>query len=175
MKSAAAVAILPWVLATGLAACGEDERGRGAGEPGDIQVSADQEQAMCDMLIATVGTGPVPITAGADMESAPGIDAQPGKKPVTLTDFEGQNGGYLRLSIDPANNTPVFIMFDDPMPFEVVREDGEVVDFDDAAEGSDLCDAAAGRYTWWVSVSENYLLFGPTEQLNFDLVLEVVD
>jgi len=57
----------------------------------------------------------------------------------------------------------------------VVREDGEVVEFHDAAEGSDLCDAAAGRYTWWVTGSTNYLLFGPTAQLNFDLVLETVD
>ena len=174
MKSAAAVAILPLVLAMGLAACGADERG-GAGEPADIEVTADQEQAMCDVLTTTVGTGPIPVTTSADMESAPGIDAQPGKKPVTLTDFEGQNGGYLRLSIDPANNTPVFIMFDDPMPFEVVREDGEVVDFDDAAEGSDLCAAAGGRYTWFVSSSTNYLAFGPTENVNFDLMLETVD
>jgi hypothetical protein len=35
--------------------------------------------------------------------------------------------------------------------------------------------AAGGRYTWFVSSSTNYLEFGPTENVNFDLVLETVD
>jgi hypothetical protein len=173
MKSAAMPAIFSWAFAVGLAACGDDSRGNNTAA--DIVVSAEQEQSMCDILTATVGTGPVPALAGADMESASAINAQPGKKPITLTDFEGQHGGYVRLSIDPASYTPVILMFDDSMPFEVVREDGEVVDFHEAADSSDLCPAAGGRYTWSVHESTNYLVFGPTDHVNFDLVLETID
>jgi hypothetical protein len=173
MKTAAIRTISSLVLATGLSACDLDSRGDNTAA--DFDVSAEQEQSMCDILTATVGTGPVPALAGADMESASAISAQPGKKPITLTDFEGQHGGYVRLSIDPASYTPVFLMFDDAMPFEVVREDGEAVDFHDAADSSDLCPAAGGRYTWAVSESTNYLVFGPTDNVNFDLVLETID
>lgn len=173
MKTAAIRTISSFVLATGLAACGEDTRGNDGAT--DIEVSAEQEQSMCDILTEPVGTGPIPALAGADMESASAINAQPGRKPITLTDFDGQHGGYVRLSIDPTSYTPVFLMFDEAMPFEVVREDGEVVEFHEAADSSDLCPAAGGRYAWSVHESPNYLVFGPTDNVDFYLVLETVD
>jgi len=175
MKTTAVLVISFWALAACLAACGSGGRGDDDANAPDIDVTAEQEQAMCDLLNTDVGTTPATANAGADMESAPGINAQPGKKPIHLTDFEGQKGGYLRLTIDPALSSPVLLMFEDVMPFQVVREDGEAVDLHDAAESSELCPAAGGRYTWFVSGSTNYLVFGPTDNVNFDLVLETVD
>jgi hypothetical protein len=181
MKAAAMWAISFCAVASVLAACGGEDAVGGVDGGGDggpdptIEVSAAQEQAMCDLLAADPGTLPAPLYAGPDMESAPPLDVGPGKKPIHLTDFEGQNGGYLRLTLDPAADAPVILMFEDAMPLEVVREDGSIVDFFEAAEGSDLCAAAGGRYTWFVSGSANYLVFGPTENVNFDLVLETVD
>jgi hypothetical protein len=173
MKTAMALAYCSLALALAPAACGGDDGGADAAA--DIDVSADQEQAMCDILSAAVGTGPIPALAGADAQSAAAISAQPGKKPVTLTDFEGLHGGYLRLTVDPALGKAVLLMLDEAMPFEVVLEDGETVDLHDAADGSDLCTAAAGRYTWFVSGGTNYLVFGPTEHVDFNLVIETVD
>jgi hypothetical protein len=169
--------------AAAFAACGggDDTVGGVDGGGGDggpdptIDVSAEQEEAMCDVLTSEPGTVPASIYAGADMESAPSLDVGPGKKLIHLIAFEGENGGYLRLTLDPALEAPVILMFEDAMPLAVVREDGSTVDFFEAAEGSDLCAAAGGRYTWFVSGSTNYLAFGPTENVNFDLVLETVD
>jgi hypothetical protein len=182
MKAAAMWAISFCAVASVLAACGGDDVGGGADGGGDggnaaatIEVSAEQEQAMCDLLASDPGTLPAPLYAGADVESAPALDVGPGKKPIHLTDFEGQNGGYLRLTLDPALDASVILMFEDAMPLEVVLGDGSIVEFFEAAEGSDVCAAAGGRYTWFVSGGANYLKFGPTENVNFDLVLETVD
>ena len=183
MKTAAKLAISFCAAASMLAACGGgDEAGdAGTGGGGDggpdptIEVSTEQEEAMCDLLTSEGGTVPAPLYAGADMESAPPLDVGPGKKPIHLTDFEGANGGYLRLTLDPDLDTPVILMFEDVMPLAVVRENGSTVELFEAADGSDLCTVAGGRYTWFVSGSANYLKFGPTENVNFDLVLETVD
>ena len=181
MKSATMMAISFCASAPVLAACGGgDAVGSGGGNDGGgedptIDVSAEQEQAMCDILTSDVGTGLATIYAGADAESAPPLDAGPGRKPIHLAELEGQNGGYLRLTVDPANDSPVILMFDDPIPVEVVLEDGAAVEFFEEASGSDLCDAAGGRYTWFVSGSANYLVFGPTDEVNFNLVLEIVE
>jgi hypothetical protein len=176
MKTAKFPVILMFLCALAAASAGCDGDARDGGDAGaDIGVGAAQEQAMCDVLSATVGTGPIPVQASADLAGAPGMSAQPGKKPVTLTAFEGQNGGYVRLTLEPALATPVLLMLDEAIPFAAVREDGAAVDLHDAADGSELCPIAGGRYTWFVSGSTNYLRFGPTEHVSFNVVLEPVD
>ncbi len=146
-----------------------------AGSSREIDVTPAQEQAMCDILSSDPSTGPVPKQAAAAIAGAPGLSAAATKMPVELTDFQGGKGGYVRLTLDPANETPVFLMFDESVPFAVVREDGSTVSFFEEAEESELCDAARGRYSWFVEKSVNYLVFGPTEATSLDLVLETVD
>jgi hypothetical protein len=149
--------------------------GDGGGADPTIEVGAEQEEAMCDLLMGEPGTVPAPLYAGADPASAPALDVEPGKKPIHLTDFEGQNGGYLRLTLDPALGEPVLLMHEDAMPFAVELEDGSAVEPFEAGAGSELCPGAGGRYTWFVSGGANYLVFGPTENVNFDLVIEIVE
>jgi len=141
----------------------------------DVEVTADQELAMCDDLTASVSTGQIPKTAGATMDSCGAIDAQPGRKTVEFVDFEGQNGGYLRLTVSPEAEPPVFLLMSKEVPLEVVREDGEEVDFLEEGDSSDLCEEAGGRYLWVVAESANYLRFGPTEFTTLQFVIEPVD
>ena len=163
-------AVLALGLAAALGACAGDE-----GAPPAIDVGAEQEEAMCEILAAGYGTGPVPVDAAAELADAPGISAVPGRRPVVLADLGSDWGGYLRLSVDPANESPVILMFDEPMQFAAVLEDGSPVDLVDATAGSELCPEAAGRYTWYVAGGENYLEFSGADNPTFNLVLEVVD
>jgi len=141
-----------------------------------IDVTADQEESMCHLLFATASTGPVPKQASAEMGDAPSVSAQGIKMPVELREFEDGMGGFVKLSLDPADAQPVFLLLDEAIPFEVVHEDGSTVDFVEAAEESALCEDAGGRYSWFVEDGTNYLKFGPTDDadsLNF--VLSTVD
>jgi hypothetical protein len=157
-----------FLLAAALAACDD-------GSAREIDVSAEQEASMCDVLAGSASTGPVPKQASADEAQAPNLSAQGIKQQVELTEFEGAYGGYLKLTIDPAAETPVFLLLDEAVPLEIVRADGSSAPFFEGAEESALCDEAGGRYSWFVSKSVNYLLFGPTDVTSLDLVLETVD
>jgi hypothetical protein len=156
------------MLGIPLAACDE-------ATPREIDVTPAQEQAMCDVLASNPSTGPVPKQAAEQIADAPNLSAAGTKQPVELTDFQGAQGGYLELTIDPANEAPVFLLLDATVPFAVVREDGSTVSFFEEAQESELCDEAGGRYSWFVEKSTNYLVFGPTDQTSLNLVLETVD
>lgn len=140
-----------------------------------IDVPEELEQQMCENLTADYGTSPIEVEATADPADADAIAATPGKKPVVLTAFGNGTGGYLRLTLDPAAQTPVILMFDEPMSFQPLLEDGTEVELVGQADGSDLCDAAEGRYTWRVSGGTNYLMFFDADCAAFNLVLETVE
>jgi len=156
-----------------LAACGS-----GGGEEESalqIDVSQEQEEQLCEILSSDVTTTPLAVDATPSIADADGIAATAGKKPVVLAEIDGGYGGYLKITLDPANQSPVILMFDEPMSFEPVLEDGSKVELVDAADGSELCDAAEGRYTWYVSGGTNYLSFSGAESAAFNLVFETVD
>ena len=155
-------------------ACGsDDEEGSGL-EGGEIEVSAEREQAMCDDLNSNPSTTPLPQTAGAAIGEGGAINAASGKKIIDFVDFEGQNGGYIRLAIDPANQSPVFLLLDADVDFAAVHEDGSEVDYLESGNSSELCPEAEGRYLWIVSGSENHLRFGPTSATSVALVIETL-
>ena len=169
--SLALVMIVAAALSLG---CGDSGRD-GDDDEYQIEVSAEQESEMCDDLVTASSTSPVPKTAGAEIGAGGAIDAQPGRKEILLTDFEGELGGYIRLSINPDNETPVFLLFDTDLPFAAVDSGGAEVDYVEHSDGSSLCEDAAGRYLWVVTGSENHLRFGPTDEESLFLVLETVD
>jgi len=157
-----------------IASCGPTEDDESGLEGDDIHISAEHEQAMCDDLLSSPSTSPVPKTAGAAIGEGGAINAVPGKKIIEFVPFEGQNGGYIRLAIDPANQTAVFLMLDDDVGFAVVHEDGSAVDYLESGGSSEQCPEAEGRYLWIVEGSENHLRFGPTSASSVALVLETV-
>ncbi|MFO8072843.1 MAG: hypothetical protein R6V85_13300 [Polyangia bacterium] len=162
-------AVLASLIAS--AACDTEDRSSGLDE-GEIVVGAEQEEAMCENLSTEPSTGQVPKTAGTALGEGGAIDASSGRKTVELVEYEEQNGGYLRLSINPDDNTPVFMMLDADVPFAAVREDGTEVDEIDA--GEPVCTEAAVRSLWIVSEFENHLRFGPTDLSSLHIVLETV-
>jgi hypothetical protein len=137
------------------------------------EIGAEQEQAMCDNLFSSSSTGSLPKTAGATIDEGGAVDAAAGRKTIDLVEFEGQMGGFVRLSIHPDNKSAVFLMHAQDVPFAAVREDGTEVDYYDA--GDSVCTDAAGRYLWIVRDSENHLRFGPTSATSVDIVIEVVE
>jgi hypothetical protein len=137
------------------------------------EIGAEQEQAMCDALFSSASTGALPKTAGAAIGEGGAVDAAAGRKTIDLVEFEGQLGGYVRLSIAPENLTPVFLMHAEDVPFAAVHEDGTEVDYYDS--GDAVCADAEGRYLWIVGGSENHLRFGPTAATSVDIVIEVVE
>ena len=155
-----------------LAGCGLGDRDTGLEEV-PPEIGAEQEQAMCDRLFASSSTGALPKTAGAMIGEGGAVDATAGRKTVNLVDFEGQKGGYVRLSVSPDNESPVFLMQIQDVPFAAVHEDGTEVDYYDA--GDPVCTDAEGRYLWIVRGSENHLRFGPTSATSIDIVIEVVE
>lgn len=164
-------------LSVGLvvAACSAGEED-GSGLEGDpIHVSEEHEQAMCDDLNSNPSTAPVPKTAGAEIGEGGAINAAPGKKIIEFVSFEGQNGGYIRLALDPQNQPAVFLMLDDDVSFAAVLEDGTEVDYLEQGDSSELCPEAEGRYLWIIEDSENHLRFGPTSATQVDLVIETLD
>ncbi|MBW2531908.1 MAG: hypothetical protein JRI55_10520 [Deltaproteobacteria bacterium] len=164
-----ATALLALLSPTG---CDPDSRDYDpdSGEP--IEVSEAQELDMCDNFGASTYK---PVSAGADIDSCGAVDAQPGLKRIALAEINGGRGGLLRLSLQPENESPAFLMLDTELPFRVVREDDSEVHFLEEGLSSDLCDEARGRYLWIVDGSTNYLEFGPTAVESVDLVLEVVE
>jgi len=157
-----------------IAACGAgDDEGSGL-EGGEIQVSAEREQSMCDDLNSNPSTAPIPKTAGASIGEGGAINAAPGKKVIEFVDFEGQSGGYIRLAIDPANHSAVFLMLDADVGFAAVLDDGSEVDYLESGTSSEICPEAEGRYLWIVKDSENHLRFGPTAATQVALVIETL-
>ncbi|MBW2276785.1 MAG: hypothetical protein JRF63_04790 [Deltaproteobacteria bacterium] len=155
-------------------ACGSgDDEGSGL-EGGEITVSAEREQAMCDDLNSNPSTAPLPKTAGTAIGEGGAINAASGKKVIDFVDFEGHNGGYIRLAIDPANQSAVFLMLDTDVGFAAVHEDGTEVDYLESGNSSELCPETDGRYLWIVKDSENHLRFGPTSASSVDLVIETL-
>jgi hypothetical protein len=162
------------LLGISLAACGSGDDEAPGLDGGEIQVSAEHEQAMCDDLNSNPSTAPVPKTAGSAIGEGGAINATPGKKVIEFVDFEGQKGGYIRLAIDPANQSAVFLMLDADVGFAAVHEDGSEVDFLESGDSSELCPEAEGRYLWIVKDSENHLRFGPTSHTSVALVIETL-
>lgn len=155
-----------------LVGCDPSDRDTGLEEV-PPEIGAGQEQAMCDALFSSSSTGALPKTAGAAIGEGGAVDAAAGRKTINLVEFEGQMGGFVRLSINPENETAVFLMHTQDVPFAAVREDGTEVDYYDT--GDAVCADAAGRYLWIVKDSENHLRFGPTAETSVDLVIEVVE
>jgi hypothetical protein len=156
-------------------ACGgNDDDGSGLEEV-PIEVSATQEQSMCDDLNSNPSTAPLPKVAGAAINEGDAIAGQPGKKVIDFVDFQGQHGGYIRLAIDPDKHTPVFLMLEQDVGFAAVYEDNSEVTYIESGSSSELCPEAAGRYLWKVEGGENHLRFGPTAASSVDLVFETVD
>jgi hypothetical protein len=153
-----------------LAGCGLDDRDTGLEEV-PPEIGAEQEQAMCDALFSSASTGALPKTAGDAIGAGGAVDAAAGRKTINLVDYQGQKGGFIRLSINPENETPVFLMHLQDVPFAAVREDGTEVDYCDA--GDAVCADVAGRFLWIVQGSENHLRFGPTSATSVDIVIEV--
>jgi hypothetical protein len=164
-----ALAALAGLLLSG---CDPSDRDTGLDDP-PPEIGAEQEQSMCDNLFSGSSTGALPKTAGATIDEGGAVDAAAGRKTIDLVEFEGQMGGYVRLSIAPENLTPVFLMHAQDVPFAAVREDGTEVDYYDT--GDAVCADAAGRYLWIVRDSENHLRFGPTSATSVDIVIEVVE
>lgn len=167
-----ALLALVTAVALALAGCGLGDRDTGLEEE-PPEIGAEQEQAMCDALFSSSSTGALPKTAGASIGEGGALDAAAGRKTINLVDFEGQKGGFVRLSINPENLTPVFLMHAQDVPFAAVHEDGTEVDYYDA--GDAVCADAKGRYLWIVQDSENHLRFGPTPADSVDIVIEVVE
>jgi hypothetical protein len=163
--------LLVWISA---GACGAGDDGGSGIEGGEIQVSAEREQAMCDDLNSNPSTAPIPKTAGAEIGDGGAINAAAGKKVIEFVDFEGQKGGFIRLAIDPANQSAVFLMLDDAVGFAAVHDDGSEVDYLESGDSSELCPEAQGRYLWIVEESENHLRFGPTSASSVALVIETL-
>lgn len=175
MSNHTMIAVGALALLAGLAlGCESSGRDEGPGED-QITVGVEQETAMCEDLVTSSSTQPVAKTAGAEIGAGGAIDAQPGRKEILFTDFEGQLGGFIRLSINPENETPVFALLDDDVEFAAVDSSGAEVDYIEHDDGSDVCDDAAGRFLWVVAGSENHLRFGPTSADSVFLVLETVD
>jgi hypothetical protein len=166
------VALLAALLAP-LPGCDFDGRDGDGLEEVPPEIGAEQEAAMCERLYSSSSTGALPKTAGAAIGEGGAVDAAAGRKTINLVDFEGQQGGYVRLSINPENETPVFLMHAQDVPFAAVHEDGTEVDYEDAKEP--VCTDAEGRYLWVVKGAENHLRFGPTSASSVDLVVEVVE
>jgi hypothetical protein len=163
-----------FVALVAAAACGGDDDDSGL-EQTPIQVSEERELAMCDDLNSNPSTSQVPKTAGGAIGEGGAVNGAPGKKEIEFVDFEGQNGGFIRLAIDPAKQQPVFLMLDADVGFAAVHEDGSEVDYLEAGASSDLCPEAEGRYLWVVKDSENHLRFGPTAAGSVAIVIETLN